>query len=64
MYAGICLSAARRQITAIDPDDLYMVNGFTTAFAVLLLVTLTALHLVTLTIKDGSLHESDHLVVT
>ena len=30
------------------------INGFTTAFAVL--------HLVTLTIKDGSLHGSDHLV--
>ena len=30
------------------------INGFTTAFAVL--------HLITLTIKDGSLHESNHLV--
>ena len=29
-------------------------NGFTTAF--------TVLHLVTLTIKDGSFHGSDHLV--
>ena len=33
---------------------LVSINGFTTAFAVL--------HLVTLTIKDGSLHESDHLI--
>ena len=31
-----------------------IINGFTTAFAVL--------HLVTLTIKDGSLYGSDHLV--
>ena len=32
------------------------INDFTTAFAVL--------HLVTLTIKDGSLHGSDHFVYT